>query len=183
MSGAEGADLERKQILEDQFRAASETLFRKRREMGIHEQNFKSASLELVQIRNQKTEGEREDGEVAQVQQQADQELQAIVQGLDRANQSKESRLNNARAVRGQGFDESPENLAVLFEVEREKNAYMLNALSHLVNNPVMLKEADRLVAEIQTSLGENNIPIPEMPNDQMDRPMTSSSQRSGQQQ
>jgi hypothetical protein len=54
MSGAEGADLERKQILEDQFRAASETLFRKRREMGIHEQNFKSASLELVQIRNQK---------------------------------------------------------------------------------------------------------------------------------
>ena len=86
MSGAEGADLERKQILEDQFRAASETLFRKRREMGIHEQNFKSASLELVQIRNQKTEGEREDGEVAQVHQQADQELQAIVQGLDRAN-------------------------------------------------------------------------------------------------
>ena len=183
MSGAEGADLERKQILEDQFRAASETLFRKRREMGIHEQNFKSASLELVQIRNQKTEGEREDGEVAQVHQQADQELQAIVQGLDRANQSKESRLNNARAVRGQGFDESPENLAVLFEVEREKNAYMLNALSHLVNNPVMLKEADRLVAEIQTTLGENNIPIPEIPNDQMDRPMTSSSQRSGQQQ
>jgi len=183
MSGAEGADLERKQILEDQFRAASETLFRKRREMGIHEQNFKSASLELVQIRNQKTEGEREDSEVAQVHQQADQELQVIVQGLDRANQSKESRLNNARAVRGQAFDDSPENLAVLFEVEREKNAYMLNALSHLVNNPVMLKEADRLVAEIQTSLGENNIPIPEMPNDQMDRPMTSSSQRSGQQQ
>lgn len=101
MSGAEGADLERKQILEDQFRAASETLFRKRREMGIHEQNFKSASLELVQIRNQKTEGEREDSEVAQVHQQADQELQVIVQGLDRANQSKESRLNNARAVRG----------------------------------------------------------------------------------
>ena len=63
--------------------------------------------------------------------------------------------MNNARAVRGADFDESPENLAVLFEVEREKNAFLLNAMSHLVNNPVMLKEADRLVAEIQTTLGE----------------------------
>jgi len=87
------------------------------------------------------------------------------------------------RAVRGQEFDESPENLAVLFEVEREKNAYLLNAMSHLVNNPVLLKEADVLVAEIQTTLGDNNIQIPEVPNEQMDRPMTSSSQRSGQQQ
>jgi hypothetical protein len=33
MQGAEGADLERKQILEDQCRAASETLFKKRREL------------------------------------------------------------------------------------------------------------------------------------------------------
>lgn len=68
--------------------------------------------------------------------------------------------------MRGEGFDESPENLALLFEVEREKNAYMLNALSHLCNNQVMQKEADVLVAEIQTTLGENNIAIPEQPND-----------------
>jgi UDP-glucose:O-linked fucose beta-1,3-glucosyltransferase len=33
ISGAEGADLEKKQILEDQCRAASETLFKKRREL------------------------------------------------------------------------------------------------------------------------------------------------------
>ena len=33
MQGAEGADLEKKQILEDQCRAASETLFKKRREL------------------------------------------------------------------------------------------------------------------------------------------------------
>ena len=49
--GAEGADLERKQILEDQFRAASETLFKKRRDMGQLEQHFKTASLELIDIR------------------------------------------------------------------------------------------------------------------------------------
>ena len=33
MQGAEGADLEKKQILEDQCRAASENLFKKRREL------------------------------------------------------------------------------------------------------------------------------------------------------
>ena len=60
MQGAEGADLERKQILEDQFRAASETLFRKRRDMGQLEQNFKTASLELIDIRNTKGEIDRE---------------------------------------------------------------------------------------------------------------------------
>ena len=60
MQGAEGADLERKQILEDQFRAASETLFRKRRDMGQLEGNFKTASLELIDIRNQKQEIDRE---------------------------------------------------------------------------------------------------------------------------
>jgi hypothetical protein len=33
MQGAEGADLERKQVLEEQCRAASEALFKKRREL------------------------------------------------------------------------------------------------------------------------------------------------------
>lgn len=56
-------------------------------------------------------------------------------QGLERAEQSKESKLNNVRSVRGEGFDESPENLMVLAEVEREKTAHMLNALSYLCNN------------------------------------------------
>jgi hypothetical protein len=48
---------------------------------------------------------------------------------------SKESKLNNVRSVRGEGFDDSPENLMVLAEVERERSNYLLNALSHLVNN------------------------------------------------
>ena len=83
------------------------------------------------------------------------------------------------RAVRGDGFDESPENLMVLAEVEREKSAYLLNALSYLVNNQVLGNEVPQLVAEIQTTLGENQIEIPDEPNPQLERPQTSSSQRS----
>ena len=174
--GAKGADLERKQILEDQFRKASEDLFRKRRDMGQLEQHFKTASLELIEIRNQKNEFDRELQDHAGLHQQLDSELQAVAQSLDRANQSKESRLNNVRAVRGEQFDDSPENLIVLAEVESQKNAYLLNAISHLCNNQVLGQEMPQLVAEIQTSLGENNIMIPEEPDANLERPATSSS-------
>ena len=53
----------------------------------------------------------------------------------------------------------------VLAEVEREKSAYLLNALSYLVNNQVLGNEVPQLVAEIQTPLGENQIEIPDEPN------------------
>lgn len=99
---------------------------------------------------------------------------------MDRAEQSKESRLNNVRSVRGPGFDDSPENLVVLAQIESEKNAYLLNALSYLVNNQVIGQEVPQLVAEIQTSLQERGLEIPDQPNPQFERPLTSSSQRSG---
>jgi len=86
--------------------------------MGQLEQNFKTASLELVQIRNGKQEIDREHDDAVQMHQQADQELQVLSQGLARVQESKESKLNNVRAVAGEGFDESPENLTVLYEVE-----------------------------------------------------------------
>jgi len=56
MQGAEGADLERKQILEDQCRAASETLFRKRRDLQQLQSNFETASRELNEIRGEKND-------------------------------------------------------------------------------------------------------------------------------
>ena len=139
MQGAEGADLERKQILEDQFRAASETLFRKRRDMGTLEANFKSASLELIEIRNQNQEIEREKNNHNQVQAQLENQIYGEQSKFERAEQSKESKLNNVRAVRGDQFDESPENLMVLAEAESQKTAFLLNALSHMTNNQVML--------------------------------------------
>ena len=40
MQGAKGADIERKQILEDQCRTVSETLFRKRRDLQQMQTNL-----------------------------------------------------------------------------------------------------------------------------------------------
>lgn len=64
--------------------------------------------------------------------------------------------MNNVKAVRGADFDESPENLMVLAEIESQKSAYLLNALSFLVNNQVLGNEVPELIAEIQTTLDEN---------------------------
>jgi len=37
---------------------------------------------------------------------------------VQRAAASKDAKQNNARAVKGEGFDESPENLMILAEIE-----------------------------------------------------------------
>lgn len=51
VQGAEGADLEKKQILEDQCRAASETLFKKRRELQKLQKDYDDDARQLMEIR------------------------------------------------------------------------------------------------------------------------------------
>lgn len=51
MQGAEGADLEKKQILEDQCRAASETLFKKRRELQKLQKDYDDDARRLMEVK------------------------------------------------------------------------------------------------------------------------------------
>jgi len=51
IQGAEGADIEKKQILEDQCRAASETLFKKRRELQKLQNDYDDDARRLMEIR------------------------------------------------------------------------------------------------------------------------------------
>merc|ERR1711935_240021 len=72
IQGAEGADLEKKQILEDQCRAASETLFRKRRDLQQLQSNFETASRELNEIRGEKNDIDANGNEINQRRQEND---------------------------------------------------------------------------------------------------------------
>jgi len=56
MQGAEGADLDRKHVLEEQCRAASETLFKKRRDLQNLQGSYDGATRELMEIRAEKNE-------------------------------------------------------------------------------------------------------------------------------
>ena len=49
---------------------------------------------------------------------------------MDRLVQSKDSYLNNVRAVKGPDFDNSGTNLSILAEIESAKSQYLLNAIS-----------------------------------------------------
>lgn len=62
----------------------------------------------------------------------------------------------------------------ILAEVENTKNAFLLNAISHLLNDPVINQEVPNLIAEIQTTLAENQIEIPDQPQAEFDRPLSS---------
>ena len=136
--------------------------------------NFETASRELNEIRAEKNDIEGNNNEIGQVRQRLAAEVQDASQKLERAAASKDAKQNNVRTVKGEGFDNSPENLMILAEVENTKNAFLLNAISHLINDPVINQEAPNLIAEIQTTLAENQIEIPEQPDEQFDRPLSS---------
>ena len=128
--------------------------------------NFETASRELNEIRAEKNDIEGNSNEINQNKQRLAQDAQEAEGKLDRANQTKDAKANNVRAVKGDGFDNSPENMMILAEVENTKNAFLLNAISHLINDPIVNQEAPNLVAEIQTTLAENQIDIPERPDE-----------------
>ena len=62
--------------------------------------------------------------------------MQDAETNLDRVAQARDSKLNNVRAVKGEGFDESPENLEIIAQNERAKQQHLLNALSVVINDP-----------------------------------------------
>ena len=75
MQGAKGADIERKQILEDQCRTVSETLFRKRRDLQQMQTNFDAASRELMDVRAEKNDLERRGRDAVEVTQAVYQDI------------------------------------------------------------------------------------------------------------
>lgn len=58
-----------------------------------------------MQVRNEKNELERRGQEVAQTNEQADKELNDMNTKIQRSVNSKESKLNNVKAVRGADFE------------------------------------------------------------------------------
>lgn len=60
-----------------------------------------------------------------------------------------EAKLNNCRAVKGDGFDETPEALYLQAQIQNQKSQMLLNALSYMVNNQVLGQETPTLIAEI----------------------------------
>ena len=76
MQGAEGADLEKKQILEDQCRAASETLFKKRRELQKLQKDYDDDARRLMEVKTKQTQFQKQSEELNQQKERLERELQ-----------------------------------------------------------------------------------------------------------
>ena len=91
---------------------------------------------------------------------------------FQKAEGSFQSAYNNVKQVQGDAFDDSKENVEIIAEVENQKTNHLLNALSVIIN------EFPALGTVIKGSFGDE-LQIPSRPQSAIERPVTSSSQRS----
>jgi septal ring factor EnvC (AmiA/AmiB activator) len=127
--GAEGADLEKKQILEDQCRAASETLFKKRRELQKLQKDYDEDARRLMEIKTKQQQLQKQSDDMNNQRDRIEKEIGDQMEKVSRAQKSLQAKLNNVRSVRGQDFENTKENFEILTEVEQVKNKHLLGSL------------------------------------------------------
>ena len=172
IQGAEGADLEKKQILEDQCRAASETLFKKRRELQKLQKDYDDDARSLMEIRTKSQALQKQNEATNMERERFNQDINAQMNKFSKAEQSFQAAYSNVKQVNGDAFDDSKENVEIIAEVENQKTNHLLNALSVIIN------EFPALGTVIKGSFGDE-LQIPSRPQSAIERPITSSSQRS----
>lgn len=84
--------------------------------------NFDNASRELMEIRAEKNDLDVRGQEVNYNKDAVSKELDDAKERMGRVADSKQSKLNNVRAVMGDKFDESAEHFEILADVERNKH-------------------------------------------------------------
>ena len=122
ISGAEGADLDKKQILEDQCRAASETLFKKRRELQKLTKDYDDDARRLMEIKTKQQQIGKQTEDLNGMRDKLEKELSEQGVRFEKALKSYQSKLNNVKSVKGDGFEESKENVHIMLEVEQLKS-------------------------------------------------------------
>ena len=173
MQGAEGADLEKKQILEDQCRAASETLFKKRRELQKLQKDYDEDARRLMEFKTKQQTLSKQSDDIQVQRERLEQELNDQQDKINRAQKTFQSKLNNVRSVKGPEFENTKENVEILVQLEQMKNQQLLNAIS------VLLNEFPEFARVLEGPLMDNGIKVPSRPASAADRPATGSSQRS----
>lgn len=99
LKGAEGADLEKKQILEEQCRAASETLFKKRREVQKLNKEYDDDMRRLMELQTKSQTLIKDNEDYAYHKEKYDKELGDQEGKIDRAAKSMHAKQNNLDSV------------------------------------------------------------------------------------
>jgi len=168
LRGAEGADLEKKQILEEQCRAASETLFKKRKEVQKLSKEFDDDMRRLTEIQTKQQNFLKQDDEVANQRERIEKELSEQQEKIQRADDAKNSNYE-ALSQAVDDFQNSSQYKDIIFESEQLKTRYIMNAIA------TMVSDIPDLAGILEKPLQDIGLDIPQM----SERPNTGSSQRS----
>lgn len=164
--GVGRADVEKKEVLEEQCRAASETLFKRRKELQRVQKECEDMMKRVMQTEGHKQNIEKQMEDYAYQNEKLNKELQEQQMKLERANKAmatkKSSYLKSAPEFNPA---ESVPGLEVQLECQRLKNTYILNALSLIITEVPDIGEAMKLLLE------EKGIKVPSRPGTGVQRP------------
>lgn len=172
LRGAEGADLEKKQILEEQCRAASETLFKKRKEVQKLNKEYDDDMRRLMEIQTKQQNYLKKNEDVSQTRERLERELNEQDEKVARADNTKNTNLQNLLQA-APDFEGSAKDIDVRFEAQQLKTKYLMNAIGILSHD---IGDIGQLLEQPFQELG---LEIPQA----SERPGTGSSQRSRQSQ
>jgi chromosome segregation ATPase len=128
--GVVKADIEKKEVLEEQCRAASETLFKRRKELGRLQKECEDMMKRVMQIEGQKQNIESQTENLKLQNEQLSKDLQDQQQKIDRAKKGSQTKKSNyIKAAPEYKETESASGLEMQLEDVKLKNNYMLNAL------------------------------------------------------
>lgn len=128
--GVVKADIEKKEVLEEQCRAASETLFKRRKELGRLQKECEDMMKRVMQIEGQKQNIDKQTEDLKYQNEKLSKELQDQQQKLERAAKTVNTKKTNySKAVPEFASQESPPALEMHLEGIKIKNNYVLNAL------------------------------------------------------
>jgi coiled-coil domain-containing protein 39 len=168
LRGAEGADLEKKQILEEQCRAASETLFKKRKEVQKLSKEFDDDMRRLTEIQTKQQTFLKKNEDIAYQRERIEKELNDQQSKIERAENIKNENYD-ALVQTVEDFKDSAKEKDIEFETENLKTKYIMNAIATLIT------EIPELHSVLEQPLQEIGLEIPQI----SERPATGSSQRS----
>lgn len=168
LRGAEGADLEKKQILEEQCRAASETLFKKRKDVQKLNKEYDDDMKRLIEIQGKNNTIGKRNEDINYQRDRIEKEINEQIDKIERAQRTRENNLN-ALLQDQADFNGSAKAKDVEFEAEQLKSKYLMNAIG------VLLQELPDLQGVLEQPFQEIGLDIPQV----SERPGTGSSQRS----
>ena len=135
-AGVGKADVEKKEVLEEQCRAASETLFKRRKELQRVQKECEDMMKRVMQVEGRKQNVEKQLEDYEYQNEKLSKDLQEQQLKLERAiKAANNKKINYMKTAPDYNAVESISGLEMRLETQKHRNTYTLNALRYILHN------------------------------------------------